>query len=153
MPRPSPAAPVLSGGAITLGLAAAGAALVGLLMLAGHSPPADYQAMRAHALARLTDADLRRIDAEARASYARDYAAAEAADREARRRRVEERRGCDDPAMQLRNPAACTVSFFEFQPFDPIIASVPQRIEMAILGVCALGSPTVREARRMRCLP
>ncbi|MBX9593840.1 MAG: hypothetical protein K2X46_05725 [Roseomonas sp.] len=143
----------LAGGLITLGLVAAGAAVIGLIMLAGHSPRADYQAMRAHALSRLTDADLRRIDAEARAGYARDYAAGEVADREARRRRVEERRGCDDPAVRLRNPNGCTMSLFEFEPFDPIIASVPQRIEMAILGVCALGPFTVREARRLRCLP
>lgn len=147
--RPRP----LTGGVITLGLVVAGAAIIGLLMMLGHSPRADYQAMRAHQLGKLTDEDLRRIDAEARADYARDRAAAEVADREARRQRAEAFRRCDDPAVQLRNPNACTLSFADFQPFDPIIASVPQRIEMAIMGVCALGPHSVREARRLRCLP
>lgn len=109
--------------------------------------------MRAFAVSRLSDEDLRRFDAQARAEYAAEYAAGLEQHRASLRQRAEDRARCDDVAFRTRSPAACTMSFGEMMPFDPIIPSVAMRIEMHIMGVCGLGPFTVREARRLSCLP
>lgn len=143
----------VSGSVIALGAAAIGVAVIGLIVVAGKSPPADYHAMRAFAVSRLTDDDLRRFDAQARAEYAAEYAAGLERHSAWLRQRSEERARCDDAAFRTRSPAACTMSFAEMMPFDPIMPSVEARVELKIMGVCALGPFTVREARRLRCLP
>jgi hypothetical protein len=45
------------------------------------------------------------------------------------------------------------MSFGGMMPFDPIISSVAMRVEMQIMGVCGFAPLTVREARRLGCLP
>jgi hypothetical protein len=143
-----------SGRKVTFGLiAAAVVAVIGLIVLAGNSPRADYPAMRAFLVSRLNDEDLRRFDAEARAKYAAEYAAALEQHRASLRQKSEDRARCDDVAFRTRSPAACTMSFGEMMPFDTIISSVAMRVEMQIMGVCGLGPFTVREARRLGCLP
>jgi hypothetical protein len=143
-----------SGRKVTFGLiAAAVVAVISLIVLAGNSPRADYPAMRAFLVSRLNDEDLRRFDAEARAKYAAEYAAALEQHRASLRQKSEDRARCDDVAFRTRSPAACTMSFGEMMPFDTIISSVAMRVEMQIMGVCGLGPFTVREARRLGCLP
>ena len=143
-----------SGRIVAFGSLAAGVmAVTGLIVLAGNSPGADYHAMRAFVVSRLSDEDLRRLDAQARAKYAAEYAAALEQDRAWMRQRSEDRARCDDVAFRTRSPAACTMSFGEMMPFDPIISSVAMRVEMEIMGVCGFGPLTVREARRLGCLP
>ncbi|WP_230164890.1 hypothetical protein [Roseomonas sp. CECT 9278] len=144
---------MVSGRAVAFGLAAAGVVVIGLFVLAGNSPRADYNTMRAFAVSRLSDEDLRRFDAQARAEYAAEYAAALEQHRASLRQQSADRARCDDVAFRTRSPAACTMSFGEMMPFDPIISSVAMRIEMQIMGVCGLGPFTVREARRLGCLP
>ena len=66
-----------SGRIVAFGLVAGGVvAVIGLIVLAGNSPRADYNAMRAFVVSRLSDEDLRRLDAQARTKYAAEYAAA-----------------------------------------------------------------------------
>ena len=143
----------LSGWMIALGLALAGIAVIGVLFLAGRSPRADYHAMRVFVVSRLSDDDLRRFDAEARAEYAAEYAAGFEQHRTWLRQRAEDRARCDDVAFRTRSPAACTMNFAEITPFDPIMPTVEVRVEMKIMGVCGLGPFSVREARRLGCLP
>ena len=139
---------------VAFGLVAAGVvAVIGRIALAGDSPRADYHAMRAFVVSRLSDEDLRRIDAQARAKYASEYAAALEEHRASLLQKSEDRARCDDVAFRTRSPAACTMSFGEMMPFDPIISSVAMRVEMQIMGVCGFGPLTVREARRLGCLP
>ena len=143
-----------SGRIVAFGLVATGVmAVIGLIALAGNSPRADYHAMRAFVVSRLSDEDLRRFDAEARAKYAAEYAAALEQHRAWMRQRSEDRARCNDVAFRTRSPAACTMSFGEMMPFDPIISSVAMRVEMQIMGVCGFGPFTVREARRLGCHP
>jgi hypothetical protein len=145
---------MVSGRTVAFGLVAAGVvAVIGFIVLAANSPRADYHAMRTFVVSRLSDEDLRRFDAQARAKYAAEYAAALEQDRAWMRQRSEDRARCDDVAFRTRSPAACTMSFGEMMPFDPIIASVAMRVEMQIMGVCGFGPLTVREARRLGCLP
>lgn len=138
---------------IVVGLAVAGAAVASFFTFALDGPKADYHAMRSFAMSRLTDDDLRRFDAEARAEYAAEYASGLEGHRAWLRQRSEERARCDDAAFRTRFPGACTMSFSEMLPFDPIIVSVPMRIDMKIMGVCLYGPFSIREAQRLRCLP
>jgi len=134
-------------------LAGAGVAVIGFVVLFGKSPNADYAAMRAFAVSRLSDDDLRRFNAQARAEYSAEYAIGAEQHRAWLRQRAEDRTRCDDVAFRTRSPAACTMSFAEIMPFDPIMPTVEVRVEMKIMGVCGLGPFTVREARRLGCLP
>ncbi len=139
---------------VAFGMLAAGVvAVIGLGVLAGNSPRADYQAMRSFIVSRLSDEDLRRFDAQAREKYAAEYAVALEEHRASVQQQSKDRARCDDVAFRTRSPTACTISFGEMMPFDPIISSVAMRVEMQIMGACGLGPLTVREARRLGCLP
>lgn len=129
---------------------AMGAAIAGAVLAPFYATP-DYEEMRKHVISRLSDADIRLIQQEAR----RLFAEAQEADRLEAQRAWEEAAEiadqCADIAYRERHPDRCKPPGFVVPPI-PRYRSVDQVYEQRLMGICPL-IRTVREAKKVGCLP
>jgi len=146
------------------------AAVIGLLyalwyQLGPESAKPDLAEMRKYRLSKLTDDDLKLIVQKAK----KDAAGAVLREREMRTKAWEEHEAqvrawetasaqCNEPAFKLRNEELCAgppsagMGMLWGQPMMEV-PSEAEYIERYIMESCMLFATTVREARKLNCLP
>jgi hypothetical protein len=112
----------------------------------------DPAAIRHHMVTRLSDAEIRKLRAEAEIEASRRYDAFKRDQEEQAAQELVQRKMCHDIAYRTRNEAKCTGGGFDSLFPQTIFVAVEPIFEAKLVGACA-NAQTIRQARELNCLP